>query len=57
MIFSVLLLVVAGMLLYYNSSENNRVEEDNLETVTELENILEQQNTEQNNQAQDGENS
>ena len=57
MIFSVLLLVVAGMLLYYNSSENNRVEEDNLETVTELENILEQQITEINNQAQDGENS
>ena len=49
MIFSVLLLVVAGMLLYYNSSENNRVEEDNLETVTELENILEQRITEQNN--------
>lgn len=56
MIFSVLLLVAAGILLYYNSSENNRVEEDNLETVTELENILEQQITEQNNQAQDGEN-
>lgn len=42
--------------MYYNSSENNRVEEDNLETVTELENILEQRITEQNNQAQDGEN-
>lgn len=54
MIFSVLLLVAARMLLYYNSSENNRVEEGNLETVTKLEKILEEQITEQNNQVQDG---
>lgn len=48
MFFAVLLLVCAGVLLFYNSSESNRVEEENLETVTELENILEQQVNEQN---------
>ena len=49
MIFAVLMLVSAGILLFYNSKENNRVEQESLETVTELENILEQQITEQNN--------
>ena len=49
MIFAVLMLVGAGMLLFYNSKENNRVEQESLETVTELERILEQQITEQNN--------
>lgn len=48
MFFAVLLLVCAGVLLFYNSSESNRVEEKNIETVTELENILEQQINEQN---------
>lgn len=49
MIFAVLMLVSAGILLFYNSKENNRVEQESLETVTELENILEQQIIEQNN--------
>ncbi|WP_304269140.1 sortase [Intestinibacter bartlettii] len=49
MILAVLMLVGAGVLLFYNSSENDRVEEENLETVTELENILEQQVNEQGN--------
>lgn len=48
MFFAVLLLVCAGVLLFYNSSESSRVEEKNIETVTELENILEQQINEQN---------
>ena len=37
MILAVLMLVCAGVLLFYNSSENDRVEEESLETVTELE--------------------
>ena len=49
MILAVLMLVCAGVLLFYNSSENDRVEEESLETVTELENILEQQVNEQGN--------
>lgn len=52
MIFAVLMLVSAGILLFYNSKENNRVEQESLETVTELENILEQQITVKNNNAQ-----
>ena len=36
MIFAVLMLVSAGILLFYNSKENNRVEQENLETVTKL---------------------
>lgn len=48
MFFAVLLLVCAGILLIHNSSESNRVEEENLEIVTELENILEQQADQQN---------
>lgn len=47
MILAVLMLVGAGVLLFYNSSENDRIEEESLETVTELENILEQQINEQ----------
>lgn len=35
MIFAVLMLVSAGILLFYNSKENNRVEQESLETVTE----------------------
>lgn len=49
MIFAVLMLASAGILLLYNSSEDTRVEDDNLETVTQLENILEKQNDNQNN--------
>lgn len=49
MIFAVLMLASAGILSLYNSSEDTRVEEDNLETVTQLENILEKQNDNQNN--------
>ena len=49
MIFAVFMLIGAGILLFYNSKENNRVEQESLETVTELEDILEQQITEQNN--------
>ena len=49
MIFAILMIVGAGILLFYNSKENNRVEQESLETVTELENILEQQIIEQNN--------
>ena len=49
MIFAVLMLASAGILLLYNSSEDTRVEDDNLETVTQLENILENQNDNQNN--------
>lgn len=48
MIFALLLLICASVLLYYNSSESNRVEKDSIETVTELENILEQQTNDQN---------
>lgn len=43
MIFSVILLFSAGGLLIYNTGESNRVEEINLETVTELEKIYEEQ--------------
>ena len=43
MIFAILLLISAAILLYYNSSESNRVEEDNLQTVTELEALFEQE--------------
>lgn len=49
MIFAILMIVGAGILLFYNSKENNRVKQESLETVTELENILEQQIIEQNN--------
>ena len=49
MIFAILMIVSAGILLFYNSKENNRVKQESLETVTELENILEQQIIEQNN--------
>lgn len=52
MIFVVLMLIGAGVLLFYNSSENDRVEKENFETVTELENILEQQVNERQNNTQ-----
>lgn len=45
MIISALLLVMSGILLFYNSSENNRVEEGNLKSVTELEKIFDQELT------------
>lgn len=42
MIFAIILLTSAVILLFYNTRENDRIEKDNLETVTELERIYEQ---------------
>ena len=42
MIFSTILLFLAGGLLIYSTSESNRVGETNLETVIELEKIYEE---------------
>lgn len=52
MIFSVILLFSAGGLLIYNTGESNRVEETNLETVTELEKIYEEQLLETENKSE-----
>lgn len=56
MIFAVILLVAAVILLFYNTQENNRVEKDNLETVTELEKIYEENLAKQENGLQIEEN-
>ncbi len=61
MIFAVILLIGAGILLFYNTQENDRVEKDNLETVTELEKIYEQnlaknENLEENSQKSEEQN-
>jgi len=42
MIFSFLLLLSAIVLLIYNTNESNRVEQENLEAVTELEKLYEE---------------
>lgn len=51
MIFGILLLISAGLLSIYNTLESNKIENDNLDTVTQLENIYDQdvQNDSQNN--------
>lgn len=41
MVFAIILLITACVLMFYNTQENNRVEETNLETVTQLEKIYE----------------
>ena len=47
MFVAVLLLISAAILLVYNTTENTRVEEENLEVVTELEKIFEEKQEEQ----------
>lgn len=42
MFFAIILLVAAGILLFYNTRESDRVEKGNLETVTELEKLYEE---------------
>ena len=42
MIFAALMLIGAGGLLFYNNLEENRVEEETISTVTELEKIVEE---------------
>lgn len=42
MIFAIVLLILAAILLFYNTRENDRVEKDNLEIVTELERLYEE---------------
>lgn len=52
MIFAFLLLLSAIILLIYNTNENNRVEQENLEAVTELEKIYEENLFKENNEVQ-----
>lgn len=41
MILAVLILMCAAVLLFHNTSENNRVEEESIDTVTKLEELVE----------------
>ena len=58
MIFAAILVIIAGGILYFNTSENNRVEEESITTITEIENLIDQNNalldamSEQNNSAE-----
>lgn len=50
MIFAIILLTSAVILLFYNTRENDRIEKDNLETVTELERLYEENLAKQENE-------
>lgn len=56
MVLAVILLLLAAILLFYNTSENARVEKDNLETVTEIEKIYEENLAKDENELQNDEN-
>lgn len=44
MVVAVLILIGAGVILFYNTSENNRVSEETINTVTKIEELIESNN-------------
>ena len=44
MVLAVILVIIAGTILYFNTTENNRVEEETINTITEIENLIDQNN-------------
>ena len=44
MIFAVILLIIAGVLLFYNTREDNRVSEETINIVTQIEELIEKNN-------------